>query len=352
MIKVPIYSGLFFFTIFVKKSMFFSFIVPVYNRPDEIDELLESLTMFTSSIPFEVVIVEDGSTIPCENIIEKYTPKLTISYYFKSNSGPGDSRNYGMTLAKGDYYIILDSDCIIPPNYLSQVQKSLEEEYVDCFGGPDAALDSFSDIQKAINFTMTSFLTTGGIRGGSEKVDKFQPRSFNMGLSKKAFEASNGFGNIHPGEDPDLSIRLWNLDFKTKLIKNAFVYHKRRISWEKFQIQVNKFGKARPILNFWYPEYTKITFWFPSLFLLGFLFSALLAIFKIYFFIALYGFYFSLLFISSLLSNKSLKIALYSLWATIIQFYGYGKGFLQSYYKISVLKQKPQEAFPELFFKK
>jgi len=352
MIKVPIYSGLFFFTIFVKKSMFFSFIVPVYNRPDEIDELLESLTMFTSSIPFEVVIVEDGSTIPCENIIEKYTPKLTISYYFKSNSGPGDSRNYGMTLAKGDYYIILDSDCIIPPNYLSQVQKSLEEEYVDCFGGPDAALDSFSDIQKAINFTMTSFLTTGGIRGGSEKVDKFQPRSFNMGLSKKAFEASNGFGNIHPGEDPDLSIRLWNLDFKTKLIKNAFVYHKRRISWEKFQIQVNKFGKARPILNFWYPEYTKITFWFPSLFLLGFLFSALLVIFKIYFFIALYGFYFSLLFISSLLSNKSLKIALYSLWATIIQFYGYGKGFLQSYYKISILKQKPQEAFPELFFKK
>ena len=332
--------------------MFFSFIVPVYNRPDEIDELLESLTRFTSSIPFEVVIVEDGSTIPCENIIEKYTPKLTISYYFKSNSGPGDSRNYGMTLAKGDYYIILDSDCIIPPNYLSQVQKSLEEEYVDCFGGPDAALDSFSDIQKAINFTMTSFLTTGGIRGGSEKVDKFQPRSFNMGLSKKAFEASNGFGNIHPGEDPDLSIRLWNLDFKTKLIKNAFVYHKRRISWEKFQIQVNKFGKARPILNFWYPEYTKITFWFPSLFLLGFLFSALLAIFKIYFFIALYGFYFSLLFISSLLSNKSLKIALYSLWATIIQFYGYGKGFLQSYYKISILKQKPQEAFPELFFKK
>lgn len=332
--------------------MFFSFIVPVYNRPDEIDELLESLTKFTSLIPFEVVIVEDGSTITCENIIEKYTNKLNVFYYFKSNSGPGDSRNYGMKVANGDYFIILDSDCIIPSDYLNQVQKSLEEEYVDCFGGPDAALDSFSDIQKAINFTMTSFLTTGGIRGGSEKVDKFQPRSFNMGLSKKAFEASNGFGNIHPGEDPDLSIRLWNLGFKTKLIKNAFVYHKRRISWEKFQIQVNKFGKARPILNFWYPEYTKITFWFPSLFLLGFLFSALLAIFKIYFFIALYGFYFSLLFISSLLSNKSLKIALYSLWATIIQFYGYGKGFLQSYYKISVLKQKPQEAFPELFFKK
>ena len=332
--------------------MYFSFIVPVYNRPDEIDELLESLTKFTSTIPFEVVIVEDGSTIPCQNIIEKYTDKLTISYYFKPNSGPGDSRNYGMKVAKGDYFIILDSDCIIPQDYLTQVQQSLESEYVDCFGGPDAALDSFSDIQKAINFTMTSFLTTGGIRGGSEKVDKFQPRSFNMGLSKKAFEASNGFGNIHPGEDPDLSIRLWNLGFKTKLIKNAFVYHKRRISWEKFQIQVNKFGKARPILNSWYTEHKKITFWFPSLFLLGFLFSVLFAIFNIYFFIGVYGLYFLLLFISSLFSNKSLKIALYSVWAAVIQFYGYGKGFLLSYYKVEVLKQEPQKAFPELFFKK
>ena len=332
--------------------MYFSFIVPVYNRPDEIDELLESLTKFTSTIPFEVVIVEDGSTIPCQNIIEKYSDKLTISYYFKPNSGPGDSRNYGMKVAKGDYFIILDSDCIIPQDYLTQVQQSLDAEYVDCFGGPDAALDSFSDIQKAINFTMTSFLTTGGIRGGSEKVDKFQPRSFNMGLSKKAFEASNGFGNIHPGEDPDLSIRLWNLGFKTKLIKNAFVYHKRRISWGKFQIQVNKFGKERPILNSWYPEHKKITFWFPSLFLLGFLFSVLVAFFNIYFFIGLYGLYFFMLFINSLLTNKSIKIALYSVWAAVIQFYGYGKGFLLSYYKVEVLKQEPQKAFPELFFKK
>ena len=332
--------------------MYFSFIVPVYNRPDEIDELLESLTKFTSSIPFEIVIIEDGSTIPCGNIIEKYKDELTISYYFKPNSGPGDSRNYGMKVAKGDYFIILDSDCIIPQDYLTHVQMSLDAEYVDCFGGPDAALDSFSDIQKAINFTMTSFLTTGGIRGGSEKVDKFQPRSFNMGLSKIAFEASKGFGNIHPGEDPDLSIRLWNLGFKTKLIKSAFVYHKRRISWEKFQVQVNKFGKARPILNSWYPEHKKITFWFPTLFLIGFIFSVLLTFFNLPFFLALYGFYFLLLFITSLSFNKNLKIALYSLWATIIQFYGYGKGFLLSYFKISILKQKPQEAFPELFFKK
>ena len=332
--------------------MYFSFIVPVYNRPDEIDELLESLTKFNATALFEVVVVEDGSSLPCKDIVEKYANRLEIVYYFKPNSGPGDSRNYGMKLAKGDYFIILDSDCILPPDYLSNVEQSLKEEFVDCFGGPDAALDSFSDIQKAINFTMTSFLTTGGIRGGSEKVDKFQPRSFNMGLSKKAIEDSNGFGNIHPGEDPDLSIRLWNLGFKTKLIKSAVVFHKRRISWEKFQIQVNKFGKARPILNSWYPEHKKITFWFPTLFLLGFIFSVLLTFFNLPFFLALYGFYFLLLFITSLLFNKKLKIALYSLWATVIQFYGYGKGFLLSYYRISILKQKPQEAFPELFFNK
>jgi len=332
--------------------MYFSFIIPVYNRPDEIDELLESLSKLKTEIVFEVVVIEDGSTISCEHIIEKYNSKIQISYYSKANSGPGDSRNYGMKRAKGEYFIILDSDCIIPEDYLNHVQTSLQEDYVDCFGGPDAALASFSDVQKAINFTMTSFLTTGGIRGGSEKIAQFQPRSFNMGISKKAFEVSKGFGHIHPGEDPDLSIRLWNLGFKTKLIKEAFVYHKRRISWEKFQIQVNKFGKARPILNLWYPEYSKITFWFPSLFLLGFLFSVLLSLSGIYIFIAFYAFYFCLLFISSLMTNRSIKIASFSLWATLIQFYGYGTGFLISYFKIFILKQPPKVAFPELFFKK
>jgi len=332
--------------------MYFSFIVPVYNRPDEVDELLESLTKFTSNIPFEVVIIEDGSTIPCHSIIEKYSHILTISYFFKPNSGPGDSRNFGMQNAKGDYFIILDSDCIIPSDYLTHVQKSLELEYVHCFGGPDAALDSFSDIQKAINFTMTSFLTTGGIRGGSEKVDKFQPRSFNMGLSKKAFESSNGFGNIHPGEDPDLSIRLWNLGFKTKLIKNAFVYHKRRISWEKFQIQVNKFGKARPILNSWYPQYTKLTFFFPSVFIIGLLVGLVLLIFNYDLLLQLYFIYFSLVFLISTYQNKSFKIGYLSVLAVWKQFYGYGKGFLESFFKIILLKQNPQKAFPELFFKK
>ena len=187
-------------------DLLFSLIIPVYNRPDEVEELLTSLFENDFSSDFEVVIIEDGSTIRCENVINSFKQKLNISYYFKENSGPGDSRNFGMKVAKGNYFLIFDSDCIIPKQYLNEVYKALQNDFVDCFGGPDKALDSFSDVQKAINFAMTSFLTTGGIRGGSEKIDKFQPRSFNMGLSRIAFEKSKGFGNIHPGEDPDLSI--------------------------------------------------------------------------------------------------------------------------------------------------
>ncbi len=330
--------------------MYFSLIIPVYNRPDEIDELLESLVLSDYDKPFEVVIVEDGSSIPCKNNLEKFVNKLDISYYFKENSGPGDSRNFGMKKAKGDYFLIFDSDCIIPKGYLSEVSKKLQNTYVDCFGGPDKALDSFSDIQKAINFAMTSFLTTGGIRGGSEQIDKFQPRSFNMGLSKKAFEASGGFGNIHPGEDPDLSIRLWNLGFETKLFSSAFVYHKRRIDWNKFSIQVTKFGKARPILNSWYPKYSKITYFFPSAFIIGLFVSLLLLIFNQDLFFKMYLVYFVLIFIVASFQNISLKIGYLSVIAVWKQFFGYGKGFIISYLKVILLKQKPQEAFPELFF--
>lgn len=332
--------------------MKFSFIIPVYNRPDEIDELLQSLVLQKYDKPFEVVVIEDGSTIPCRHIIDTYQEKLTISYYFKENSGPGDSRNFGMRNALGDYFLILDSDCILPPDYLSEAEKALELNYVDCFGGPDKALDSFSDIQKAINFSMTSFLTTGGIRGGSEKIDKFQPRSFNMGLSKKAFEASRGFGNIHPGEDPDLSIRLWKMNFETRLFPKAYVYHKRRIDWSKFYKQVNKFGKARPVLDSWYPEYSKLTFFFPTLFLLGFLASVVFSFFWTGIFLGIYGLYFLAIFIVSTFQNKSLKIGFFSLIAVVTQFYGYGTGFLKSFWNIKVLKKKPQEVFPELFFKK
>ena len=330
----------------------FSLIIPIYNRPEEIKELLESLLLSSYKKEYEIVIIEDGSKIDCKDVVAQYADKFSISYYFKENSGPGDSRNYGMKVAKGDYFIILDSDCLIPANYLSEIERELEINYVDCFGGSDAAHESFSKIQKAINFTMTSFLTTGGIRGGSEKIGKFQPRSFNMGISKKAFEESKGFGNIHPGEDPDLSIRLWKLGYKTRLFPNAFVYHKRRIDWDKFSIQVNKFGKARPILDSWYPEYSKITFWFPSLFIIGLFFSVIVLIFGCKLPLLLYAFYYLMILVFSTIQNKSLEIGLLSLVAVNRQFFGYGLGYLKSFLKIKILKQQPEKAFPELFFKR
>jgi len=332
-------------------NLSFSFIIPVYNRPNEIKELLDSLRIQTYDQPFEVVIVEDGSTISSEEVIGEYVDVLSISYYKKPNSGPGDSRNYGMQKAKGNYFIILDSDCIVPPQYLIEADKSLQEDFVHCYGGPDAAHESFSNVQKAINYAMTSFLTTGGIRGGKKSVDKFQPRSFNMGISKEAFENVGGYGNIHPGEDPDLTIRIWNKGYRTKLISEAFVYHKRRIDWNKFYIQVNKFGMVRPILNKWHPETQKITYWFPTVFCVGFFISLLLALigFKIPWF--MYSTYFLVLFIDALIKTRSLKVSILALLATVIQFFGYGYGFLKSTLYINFSNKKPEEIFPKLFFR-
>lgn len=331
--------------------MRYSFIIPVYNRPDEIDELLASLVQQTYQMSFEVVVVEDGSTVRCEEVLEKYKEQLQLSYYYKPNSGPGNSRNYGMQRAQGDYFIILDSDCILPPHYLNEVDNALQHHSVACFGGPDAALDSFSDVQKAINFTMTSVLTTGGIRGASEKLGRFQPRSFNMGLSREAFEASGGFQRLHPGEDPDLAIRLWLLGYETALFPKAYVYHKRRIDWPKFYTQVHKFGKARPILNQRYPGYAKWTYWFPSLFIIGFVFALALLAFGNPYLLLTYLTYYFILLVSALLQTKNSKVALYSVVASAIQFYGYGTGFLKASWKLFILRKPAEEALPEMFFK-
>ena len=329
----------------------FSFIIPVYNRPNEILELLQSMVLLKYDKSFEIVIIEDGSTETSKFIINEFDKKLNISYYFKENSGPGDSRNYGMIRAKGDYFLILDSDVILPSNYLIETEKALSRKYVDCFGGIDTAHESFTDLQKAINFVMTSFLTTGGIRGGSEQLGKFQPRSFNMGLSKKAFETSGGFGHIHPGEDPDLSMRLWELGLETALFPKVAVFHKRRISWSKFLIQVVKFGKCRPILNYWHKGTAKLTYWFPSLFLIGMVVAGISAAAKIYAPIVLFITYFIVIFLTASIQYRSLKIGAMSFWAMLIQFYGYGKGFLISFFKINILGIKPEKAFPGLFFK-
>src|SRR5690606_5455481 len=209
----------------------YSFIIPVFNRPQEVKELLESFIELKFQNYFEIVLVEDGSTESSEKVIDEFSEMLSISYYYKQNSGPGDSRNFGMKRAKGNYFIILDSDCLLPPHYLNTVDSFLNKKYYHCFGGADAAHISFTPLQKAINYAMTSFFTTGGIRGNKTAVNHFEPRSFNMGLSKEAFEKTGGFAKIHPGEDPDLSQRILKAGYETIFLPDAFVYHKRRISW-------------------------------------------------------------------------------------------------------------------------
>lgn len=331
-------------------NLSFSFIIPVFNRPNEIKELLQSLVSQTFTKPFEIVIVEDGSTNSSEGIVETFNDSLNISYFKKKNSGPGDSRNYGMERATGNYFIVLDSDCILPPNYLKEVERSLDKNFVHCYGGPDAAHESFTITQKAINYAMTSIFSTGGIRGGKSSITKFQPRSFNMGISKEVFKKVGGYGKIHPGEDPDLTIRIWKAGYETKLIPEAFVYHKRRIDWNKFFIQVNKFGMVRPILNKWHPGTAKITYWFPTFFCLGFIVSITLIFINIYQPILVYGLYFVLVFLDSILKNKSWSVALLSIIAVCIQFVGYGLGFLKSTFWINFSNKKPKEIFPKLFF--
>ena len=236
--------------------------------------------------------------------------------------------------------------------YLSEAEKYLAKDFVHCYGGPDAAHASFTIVQKAINYAMTSYLTTGGIRGKKNSVDKFQPRSFNMGISKVAFEKVGGYGNIHPGEDPDLTIRIWEAGFQTKLIPEAFVYHKRRIDWNKFYIQVKKFGMVRPILNKWHPKTAKLTYWFPSLFILGFLAALVLLFWNVWWPILIFAVYFRLLFIDALFKTKSVGIALTAQFAVLIQFFGYGLGFLKSTLYLNFTEKAPEEVFPNLFFKK
>ena len=329
----------------------FSFIIPVYNRPDQIKELLESFNGFTCGNTFEIVIIEDGSTLGCSKIVESYQDALDISYYQKPNTGPGDSRNFGMRHAKGNYFIILDSDVLVPPDYLKHVSTFLTHSYVDCFGGADAAHHSFSGLQKAINYTMTSFFTTGGIRGSNKAIQRFEPRSFNMGISKKAFEATSGFAKIHPGEDPDLSHRIAQAGFKTAFVPNIAVFHKRRVSWSSFMTQVKKFGLVRPILNKWHPQGAKITFWLPTLFISFTIASLLLGIFYNWLFLLPLGSYVTTILVDASIKTKNLGIGFMAVLAMFIQFFGYGYGFLKATIFIHWLEKDPKKQFPKLFFK-
>lgn len=311
-------------------DLFFSIIIPVYNRPQEIEELLSSLVDQDFSNAFEVLIIEDGSTMKSDAIVEEYHSQLDINYFFKENSGPGASRNFGMKRAKGNYFIILDSDVILPQHYLTEVQQTLTDNYTDAYGGPDAAHPSFTSLQKAINYSMTSILTTGGIRGKKKGVGKFQPRSFNMGISKQAFEATHGFSDLRAGEDIDMTFRLWKAGYKTQLITNAFVYHKRRNTIQSFFKQTFAFGTARPLLNRKYPETAKLTYWFPSIFCIGFDIALIALFFGFWQLFTIYIVFFLFLFVDASIQNSSIVVGFLSMVTTFTQFVGYGLGFLQS----------------------
>lgn len=326
-----------------------SLIIPVYNRPNEVDELLDSLTKQTRT-DFEVIIVEDGSKETCKHIVDTYTDKLTVYYYFIPNGGPGNARNYGAAKSNSDYLIVLDSDCILPPDYINAVNKELQETNADAFGGPDKASDSFTDVQKAINYSMTSFFTTGGIRGGKKKMDKFYPRSFNMGIKRSSYEALNGFSAMRFGEDIDFSIRLYKNGYKVCLFPSAWVFHKRRTDWRKFFRQVYNSGIARISLYKKYPDSLKIVHLLPAVFTLGTLFFLVGAFFCRWSLLPLL-IYSLLIFIDSSYQNKNIKIGFLSIIASFVQLLGYGSGFLAAVWNLLILKKEKYSAFQKNFYK-
>jgi glycosyltransferase involved in cell wall biosynthesis len=315
--------------------MKYSIVVPVYNRPDEVDELLESLSSQTFK-DFEVVIVEDGSKITCKDVCEKYASILDLHYYYKENSGPGQSRNYGVERARGEYVLIVDSDAVAPHGFMQAIDDELQRQPSDAWGGPDAAHESFTDVQKAISYAMTSFFTTGGIRGGKKQLDKFYPRSFNLGIRREAYLALGGFSKTRfskmslYGEDIDFSIRIYKAGYSCRLFPEAWVWHKRRTDFRKFWRQVYNSGYAR--VNLWrmYPEALKPVHALPSVFTVGVAALLLLAPFTCALSLVLLLLYALLILIDSSIQSKSLKVGILSVAAVFVQLIGYGVGFLES----------------------
>lgn len=329
--------------------MKYSLIIPVYNRPDEVDELLESLTTQTFT-DFEVIVVEDGSARPCRDVVEKYTGRMAVRYFMKPNSGPGQTRNYGAERAEGEFLIVLDSDCILPPGYLQAVEDELQREPADAFGGPDHAHESFTNVQKAINYAMTSFFTTGGIRGGKKKMDKFYPRSFNMGIRRDVYNALGGFSKMRFGEDIDFSIRIFKNGYCCRLFPGAWVWHKRRTDMKKFFKQVHNFGIARINLYKKYPESLKLVHLLPAVFTLGVVFLLLVSPFCIWS-LSLIALFAVIIFLDSSVQNRSLAIGALSVGAAFIQLIGYGSGFLRAWWQRCVLGKDEFSAFQKNFYK-
>lgn len=326
-----------------------SIVIPVYNRPTEIDELLASLCKQTNN-NFEVIIVDDGSTLKCDKQVDKYKSLLNIKYYYKKNTGPGLTRNYGNEKSSGNYTIFLDSDCVLPSHYIQTIHVRLRNKFIDAFGGPDRADQSFSILQKSINYAMTSFFTTGGIRGGGEKLDKFYPRSFNMGYSREVFEKTKGFSRMRFGEDIDMSIRIINCGFETALIKEAYVYHKRRTNFKQFFKQVFNSGIARINLFKRHPNSLKTVHTFPTLFVIGMLLLIIFSVTISPYFMTPLIFYSLLIFVDSTLKNKNIYVGLISIFASYIQIIGYGTGFLVAFWKRIVLSNDEYSAFIDNFY--
>lgn len=329
--------------------MILSIIIPVFNRPQEVKELLISLEPQLSSF-VEIIIVEDGSTIPCKYECESLINKGVLKYIFQENTGPGPARNCGAKEAHGEYLLFLDSDCIIPQNFVETLTIKLQSESLDCWGGPDASHESFTSIQKAINYSMTSILTTGGIRGSKSAVDKFYPRSFNMGVRTEVFNKVNGFSELRFGEDLDLSMRILEAGYKTELLENQFVYHKRRNTFKSFFKQVFNSGKARIHLNKRHPGSLKIVHTFPSLFLLGNIVGIMIS-FIFPFFIYLTLIPATLFLFHSLAKTNSLRVSGLSVIASYCQLFGYGLGFINAFIYSTLLKKDEHYSFTKSFYK-
>lgn len=347
--------------------MNYSIIVPVYNRPDEVDELLDSLTR-QAYADFEVIIVEDGSTLPCHEVCQKYTDRLNLRYYTKDNSGPGQTRNYGAERANGDYLIILDSDVVLPEGYLQAIDRELQAAPCDAFGGADAAHPSFTPVQKAISYSMTSFFTTGGIRGGKKKMDRFYPRSYNMGIRREVYLALGGFSKMRFGEDIDFSYRIIEAGHSSRLFPEAWVWHKRRTDLKKFFRQVYNSGIARINLEKRHPGTMKLVHLLPMLFTVGVLSLILISAvgralmhydaphFWLWYWVCLTPWmpillYSALIFADSTRQNRSTKIGALSVAAAFTQLMGYGFGFLEAWWKRCIQRKDEFQAFEKTFYK-
>lgn len=332
--------------------MKYSIIVAVFNRPDELDELLESLTQ-QSFTDFEVIIVEDGSTVSSESVSTRYNGRLTIRYFFKDNSGPGPSRNYGCRRASGDYFLFIDSDCTVPPHYLSSIDAAVTEKGLDAFGGPDREHERFTPTQKAISYAMTSLLTTGGIRGGKVRVGgAFHPRSFNMGISRDVFNATDGFARMRFGEDVEFSIRMMSMGYNVQLIPDAWVYHKRRTDLKKFFKQVHNSGIARINITLRHPGTLKITHFFPTAFTLYVVFALGYTLFMPYGWTTLVPLlvYTVALFAESSLRYRSALAGIRCVMASYVQLIGYGTGFIRGMIWRVILNKPEQGAFEKTFY--